>query len=433
MANKARNIISIDREAKTVRCAIRRADGSNYEYNMPMGTLDRNTLVVLAGKLGYKLTKSPLKYTTRELVDIVYKICNGTPIPMPEPQPQPQPTGGTVPTIKVNKPNTGAIATNASGAIGEIIQSAIDNALEGFSPEIDEAKVNELIKASVAGALADMDNRITSLVPKVTQVHLSGGQVRTINGHKHFMFDKVLRAVDAGLSPWLTGSAGVGKSHMAEQIADALGLDFSAESFCSQSSKSDIRGYKDGHGLYHSVDFRNRFEQGGVYLLDEIDSANPNILLTLNSALSNGWMAFPDGKVKKHDKFVAIASANTYGNGATSEYVGRQVIDGSTVDRFVKFDVPIDEAMETGITNDLMDDKQAALVWLSLVRAARKNVSDNGLKVIISPRASYHGAKLLTAGFTYGECVEATFGFGLKPETRNKVMAGISIPTGGAK
>ena len=219
---------------------------------------------------------------------------------------------------------------------------------------------------------------------------------------------------------------------LAEQIAHALGLEYSPESFCSQSSKSEIKGYKDGHGLYQSVEFRTRFEHGGVYLLDEIDAANPNILLTLNSALSNGWMMFPDGKVKRHEKFVAIASANTYGNGATAEYVGRQVIDGSTLNRFVKMDMQIDEIMEAGIVGDLSVDATAGRSWLEVVRRARANVAHHGLKVIVSPRDSYHGARLLNSGFTFNECVPMTFASGLKPEQLSKVMEGVTVPSGGA-
>ena len=306
----------------------------------------------------------------------------------------------------------------------------------GVDKEVVTQIVNEAIGAHVAETQKSID-ALTRIIaeskPEVKHITLTGGDVRKIEGRTHFLFDKVLRVVDAGLSPWITGSAGVGKTMLAEQIATALGLEYSPESFCSQSSKAEVKGYKDGHGLYQSVDFRKRFEEGGVYLLDEIDAANPNILLTLNSALSNGWMMFPDGKVKRHEKFVAIASANTYGNGATAEYVGRQVIDGSTLNRFVKFDMPIDEIMEAGIVNDLSVDASSGRTWLDIVRKARANVVSSGLKVIISPRDSYHGAKLLNAGFTFQECVPMTFGSGMKSEQYAKVMANITMPAGGAQ
>jgi hypothetical protein len=329
----------------------------------------------------------------------------------------------------------------SAAGIEDALRGVINDALKGYTEGgVDKEVVEGIVSHAIARHSASVDAKISELTrviaetkPTVKHITLTGGEVRKVEGRTHFMFDKVLRVVDAGMSPWITGTAGVGKTMLAEQIATALGLEYSPESFCSQSSKAEIKGYKDGHGLYQSVDFRKRFEEGGVYLLDEIDAANPNILLTLNSALSNGWMMFPDGKVKRHEKFVAIASANTYGNGATAEYVGRQVIDGSTLNRFVKIDMPIDEIMEAGIVGDLSRDGDAGRVWLEIVRRARANVATNGLKVIISPRDSYHGAKLLNAGFTFQECVPMTFGSGMKSEQYAKVMAGITIPSGGAK
>jgi hypothetical protein len=89
--------------------------------------------------------------------------------------------------------------------------------------------------------------------------------------------------------------------------------------------------------------------------------------------------------------------------------------------------------MEAGIVGDLSKDGDAGRVWLEIVRRARVNVAHHGLKVIISPRDSYHGAKLLNAGFTFQECVPMTFGSGMKSEQYAKVMEGVTIPSGGAK
>jgi hypothetical protein len=89
--------------------------------------------------------------------------------------------------------------------------------------------------------------------------------------------------------------------------------------------------------------------------------------------------------------------------------------------------------MEAGIVNDLSVDATSGRTWLDIVRKARANVASSGLKVIISPRDSYHGAKLLNAGFTFQECVPMTFGSGMKSEQYAKVMAGITMPAGGAR
>lgn len=435
MAGKSLIIVRIDRNRKTAWCKF---SPSTQEYEYSFRSLGRNTLIKVVGVLGHKFVgRTPLSYTGDELVKLAIGLCadGGDDIIVGS-----KPSVPAVPAPTVTVPAKPSVMVSAVG-IEDALRGVITDALKGYTEGgVDKEVVEGIVSDAIARHSASVDDKIAQLAriisetkPTVKAVTLSNGEVRKVEGRTHFMFDKVLRVVDAGMSPWITGTAGVGKTMLAEQIATALGLEYSPESFCSQSSKAEIKGYKDGHGLYQSVDFRKRFEEGGVYLLDEIDAANPNILLTLNSALSNGWMMFPDGKVKRHEKFVAIASANTYGNGATAEYVGRQVIDGSTLNRFVKIDMPIDEVMEAGIVGDLSRDGDAGRVWLEIVRRARVNVAHHGLKVIISPRDSYHGAKLLNAGFTFQECVPMTFGSGMKSEQYAKVMEGVTVPSGGAK
>jgi hypothetical protein len=436
MAGKSLIVLSVNCAEKSVK--VKYTLESEREYDYAVFRLDRNTLIKVVGLLGHKFVgKSPLSYTQHELKNLAEKLMEGrletitSKVVAPSPKPSvPAPTVTVTPPVRVTP-----------SGVEDALRNVITEAMSAYTENgVDKDVVTQIVNEAIGQHVAETQKSIDALTriiaeskPEVKHITLTGGDVRKIEGRTHFLFDKVLRVVDAGLSPWITGSAGVGKTMLAEQIATALGLEYSPESFCSQSSKAEVKGYKDGHGLYQSVDFRKRFEEGGVYLLDEIDAANPNILLTLNSALSNGWMMFPDGKVKRHEKFVAIASANTYGNGATAEYVGRQVIDGSTLNRFVKFDMPIDEIMEAGIVNDLSVDATGGRTWLDIVRKARANVASSGLKVIISPRDSYHGAKLLNAGFTFQECVPMTFGSGMKSEQYAKVMAGITMPAGGAR
>jgi cobaltochelatase CobS len=182
--------------------------------------------------------------------------------------------------------------------------------------------------------------------------------------------------------------------------------------------------------LYQSTGFRDRYEHGGVFLMDEIDASNPNILTVLNDALSNDSMSFPDSMVKRHPQFVAIAAANTWGNGATAEYVGRAPIDGATIDRFTMMHVKIDERLETELVRDTGLDMEHGSTWLNIVRTARRNVDANGLKVIVSPRASIGGAKLLAGGFTWQDVIDMRLLKGVKPDIVSKVMESIIIPKG---
>lgn len=98
--------------------------------------------------------------------------------------------------------------------------------------------------------------------------------------------------------------------------------------------------------------FREAYENGGVFLLDEVDASDPDALTASNSALSNGMAAFPDALVRKHEDFVAIAAGNTFGSGADRQYVGRNQLDAATLDRFTVFEVDYDEMLELEISGE---------------------------------------------------------------------------------
>ncbi len=80
---------------------------------------------------------------------------------------------------------------------------------------------------------------------------------------------------------WLYGEAGSGKSTAAEQMADELDLSFRSISLGPSTSKSDLMGYRDATGEYRSTAYRETYEDGGVFLFDEIDNAHPSVLTNI--------------------------------------------------------------------------------------------------------------------------------------------------------
>src|SRR5208337_1523898 len=97
----------------------------------------------------------------------------------------------------------------------------------------------------------------------------------------------------------------------------------------------------DGSWQFCPSRFVEIYEQGGVFLLDEMDAADANVMVAINAALANGVMANPHGKVHvRHPKCIIIAAANTWGRGGDHLYVGRNQLDAATMDRFVLSMVP---------------------------------------------------------------------------------------------
>ena len=88
-------------------------------------------------------------------------------------------------------------------------------------------------------------------------------------------------------------------------------------------------------GTIVSTEFRKAYENGGLFLFDEIDASMPGAILAFNAALANNFMDFPDKKVPRHKDFYCIAAANTFGSGADRQYVGRNQLDAASLDRFI--------------------------------------------------------------------------------------------------
>ena len=236
-----------------------------------------------------------------------------------------------------------------------------------------------------------------------------------LEGLVHYQFEKVLKCIAAKVNTMLVGEAGSGKTTIVHNAATALNVPFYCMSVGAQTTKSDIMGYMDATGNYRATIFRTAFEHGGVFCLDEIDAGNANVITCLNSALSNGMCGFPDGMISKHVDFVCVATANTFGTGASRSYVGRNQLDAASLDRFVVCEIGYDEELERKIAGN--DN------WVNMVQNLRSIMK--GERCVISPRASISGAKLLAQGFTQSEVIEMTIIKGMSEDMANKVRRAI--------
>ena len=131
-------------------------------------------------------------------------------------------------------------------------------------------------------------------------------------------------------------------------------------------------------------------------------------VVAFNAALANGVMAFPDGMLERHPDCVVIAAANTV-HGATAEFTGRSKLDAASLDRFILLDWPIDDTLEEAMAAGRDD-------WLREVRRVRRAVSEKGIKVMVTPRATVYGASLLHAGMPFDEVRELTLRKGMNDQ-----------------
>lgn len=217
--------------------------------------------------------------------------------------------------------------------LDEIDKTVSDKIDSKISSEIPELK--KLVK--------DAEKSIKENTPVKIEYD---GKIHEVKGLRHKSLDNLIVMASQKIPVMLVGMAGTGKTHAASQVAEALGLKHYTMSVGAQTSKSDIIGYMHASGGYVPTLFRKAYEEGGVFLMDEIDAGNANVLIQVNAALSNGFCAFPDKMVERHKDFVFIASANTFGNGANRMYVGRNQLDAATLDRFAVLVWDVDEKLE---------------------------------------------------------------------------------------
>jgi len=262
-------------------------------------------------------------------------------------------------------------------------------------------------------------------LPVVVSVRESG-QAPVDVGRQHKSFPVLVSILARRRNVWLTGPAGGGKTTAAQAAARALGIPFGSISVGPQTTQSALFGYMSATGTYVASEFRRRYEHGGIFLLDEIDRGNPGVLTTLNQAVENGTCAFPDAMVAKHHDFICIAAANTYGMGASREYIGALQVDAATLDRFVMLDWPYDEALETDLTLAVYiaaggTDEAVPNDWLVKVRLARSRASALEIRHVVSPRASIIGADLLASGIEPGVVAAAVLWKGLDGDTVSRL------------
>jgi hypothetical protein len=301
-----------------------------------------------------------------------------------EPAPALQPAPAKVAKVASIK---AAPAPNDAAQALEVLKNALNNA-----GGINECRVIELIKQH-------------SAAPKVLEVrNIDAGTVEVIPT-PHYAFNSVLSALRVGLNAYLYGPAGTGKTTLAQQCAQALGLDFYFTGAILQ--KYELTGFIDAGGEYQSTPFRQAFEHGGVFLFDEMDASSAQALIAFNAAIANGVCAFPDKTVTKNAAFRVVAASNTQGNGATGDYV-RNKLDRATLDRYVFIDIGYDKQLEiqlataTGEAYGLADEI-APLIALQ-VQQMRDKAANVG--ALITPRATDSIIKLLAAGLSQSQAFE---------------------------
>jgi cobaltochelatase CobS len=310
---------------------------------------------------------------------------------------------------------------NMEKSLEKILDNKIASRLREVKLELSNAAKAEICNLATSSAQALIDKLMP---PRRIEVFDTSTSTALDLGIQHEMFPRLLRACQARnsdgnrLNILLSGPAGTGKTTAARAVATALSLDFGSDSSLDADYK--VVGHKNASGHFEETEFYRILTKGGVYCADEIDNWNASAATALNPAFGNGWCTFPIGMRKRHRDCIIIACANTWGLGATSDYVGRNKLDAATLDRLQpKIYWPIDEKLERAIAQQAAGSD--GIAWCELVQQMRRKAQSQGLKVLITPRATFTGIALLSQGFDQTEVMEMVITASLSPDQKKAI------------
>jgi len=296
-----------------------------------------------------------------------------------------------------------------SGDNTAIIASKVIEIIEKNIDIMESHSINE-ITDSTTNILKSIDDSVEKIIKTevekykkdfvVKKIKIGKENPIKIKGVQCRQFEDILQLATARMNIMMVGPSGSGKTHIAGQVAQALKLDFASQSCSAGMSESQLTGWllpiKNGNFEYVPSEFIRLYENGGVFLLDEMDAADPNVLIFINQALANNSFSlaqrFKNPLIKRHKDFVAISACNTYGSGADAMYHARNALDASTIDRFKMGMILID--YDEKVEKELVDSE--ILSWGIVIREI---ISKHGIRKIMSTRFLRDATKMKEHGW----------------------------------
>lgn len=311
----------------------------------------------------------------------------------------------------------GVVKMAVERSVGEK-QTELWDAMTGLANDIRSAMKGEIITLSTETAkgiaTAVARQMIEENLPRRLEIKINGYEAKIFDAApRHKIFDECLKWLAVGEHVYLVGGAGTGKTFLFKQLAEALGKRFLPVG--QALTKYDVSGFKGPTGDYVSTIVRDAIENGGLLCIDEGDMWSAAALGFLNTALANDFIAFPDKVVEVHPDFQCIVAANTYGRGANQLFVGRNPLDGATLDRFAYVICDYDEKLEGQL--------HGTSPWVIYVQRVRAAVEQLKLQHIISMRATARCLRGVDAGFDPDSIAFSSLWRGLDPDTIKRIKS----------
>ncbi len=283
-------------------------------------------------------------------------------------------------------------------AVFELIQAALEKNM-----------AETIQKATVKGA--EMSREMMELVKnellemkrgskQVMAVKINDGDIKKLSSEAVHYLPRLIINAKIGVNTLLVGPAGCGKTFSANQLAEALGLKFAHLNLTAGASETWLFGRQTPNGFIEAP-FSKLYREGGVFLADEIDAADANLMLSINTAIAGNHLYNPISgeSITRHKDFVFLGAANTHGKGANAQYTGRSRLDAATLDRFVPIKVEYNTEIETKLCTDVT---LRNVLW-----KMREVLIELGAQEFISTRAMQIAQRQLDGGVAIVDILES--------------------------
>jgi len=248
---------------------------------------------------------------------------------------------------------------------------------------------------------------------------------------EHQSLPEVMHMLNTIGIAFLVGPTGTGKSTLAKSACKKLfslkddeepvtSGKYAQISFSPDTTSGELIGRTDVNGEFHESEVVRVFRDGGLILFDEIDDADASMLIKVNTALANGYLATPKGMVLRNKSTYIVCAANTFGTGPDAMYVGRTRLDAATLDRFCLSTVYVDydSQLEDRIASALPYDQH---YWLTgYTNKVREAITKNKLRRACSTRFVINATTHLKTGKSI-QWVKDKFLAGWSKSERDKI------------
>lgn len=228
------------------------------------------------------------------------------------------------------------------------------------------------------------------------------------------IFDEVATLVKQKIQVFIFGPAGCGKSRMNEEIAKCFDWDFFTMSMSGGMRYAQVFGsthLDDNKTTWTPSEFLKAVQKPGLVFIDEILSADPEVVLGLNALLEKNTRKIqtPIGVIKMDDKCRLVACANIAGRQVNRQYTGAQRQDDSLLDRFVSVEMGYDDMVEAKICQESGLAKDVAMYFISSMKSLREAVKLNNIPFDASTRRLIGAIEAFKSGLNKSRSFEVAF------------------------